>query len=1083
VRIGRSHPVLPFLVKAAADLLNRAQRGLDGRTAYELRRGKPYRKALPPPGEKVLYLPAGKRVSRLEDRWKPGIYLGIIDNSDELIVGTKEGVFRARSVKRLTLDERKDPEFLNAIVGTPWKPVPTDAAAADGEIPPAMGIRVVVDPIVGPADLPAPVGDGQGQPRRLYIRREVELARYGFTDGCAGCVAAAAQGPPAPHSEACRARIIDEMKKDETHGDAAGRVQEAEQRVAAPAPSAGMDVDPAASAAAAAAPAASAAAPAVAVPVLVPGAPASSSSGAAAPMDDRARPEKRSRGPDGSMDSLCREVDAELTALGHVDENVYEAYSPETFEEHKAILDMVPEVICDARTGYDFTRSRDYGDVQWRLKVQEPILFVAAPLQRRDHRESLKAAVEHGRKHLDAVFELCMQQVAAGRHFLLELPSVEHSVAPLKEKGLLEQPSVRVIRRDLAVGKRIWITSSKHVGEALEQELKTDVAWKPEDFRRERYAPAFTASLLRAVKQERQDQGTLESMEAGPTVEEPSVFTDPVNAPWVEAFYDQVSGVKLDRTLVLAARAEEMAYMKQLEVFKRTLISEAIATTGRRPIGVRWVDINKGDDSRPEYRSRLVTQETKRVSTIAVDDLAAVFAATPPLEALRALLSMAMSQSAKGAERPVLMFLDVSRAHLHSDLHRDVYVAAPPEDTEADADTCWKLLKAMYGLRDAGQAFDIKVEKVMDHLGFVQGVFSPCCYYHPKWALRVYRHGDDFVVLGSRRDLEVFFVEVNKHMIVKKRGVLGPDPSRGDVGEIICLNRIIRWVPDTSEQRERIEYEPDPRHFEILRQQVGLDGASNPVTTPGVKRKQGTPEAPVLTPAMHSIYRSACMRLAYLAMDRAELQYTSKELARRMSAPTEEDMQNLKRAVRFLLGAPRTVCRFERQGPVTEIRTYSDSDHAGCTRTRKSTSSTVVMLGHHYVKSTSTTQQLIALSTGESEFYALVKAASVAIGMRALMKDFGVELSSHIFADATAGIGMASRVGAGKVRHIHTPSLWIQRLVRDRLLHIHKVAGSENPADLGTKFMDAKTTWYLLGKMGHFKVGGRSKLALDLARR
>ena len=51
--------------------------------------------------------------------------------------------------------------------------------------------------------------------------------------------------------------------------------------------------------------------------------------------------------------------------------------------------------------------------------------------------------------------------------------------------------------------------------------------------------------------------------------------------------------------------------------------------SGKQPIGVRWIDINKGDEVNPEYRSRLVAQEIKR------DHSLELFAATPPLEALK----------------------------------------------------------------------------------------------------------------------------------------------------------------------------------------------------------------------------------------------------------------------------------------------------------------------------------------------------------------------------------------------------------------------------------------------------------------
>ena len=57
--------------------------------------------------------------------------------------------------------------------------------------------------------------------------------------------------------------------------------------------------------------------------------------------------------------------------------------------------------------------------------------------------------------------------------------------------------------------------------------------------------------------------------------------------------------------------------------------------TGRAPIGVKWVDINKGDEQNPEYRSRFVATEVKKK-----DKREDLFASTPPLEALKFLLSL-----------------------------------------------------------------------------------------------------------------------------------------------------------------------------------------------------------------------------------------------------------------------------------------------------------------------------------------------------------------------------------------------------------------------------------------------------------
>ena len=64
-------------------------------------------------------------------------------------------------------------------------------------------------------------------PRRVYIRAEVEIKRYGRTPGCPGCEAIAAGTVAKTHSESCRQRIMDEMKKDE---ELARRVDLAEGR-------------------------------------------------------------------------------------------------------------------------------------------------------------------------------------------------------------------------------------------------------------------------------------------------------------------------------------------------------------------------------------------------------------------------------------------------------------------------------------------------------------------------------------------------------------------------------------------------------------------------------------------------------------------------------------------------------------------------------------------------------------------------------------------------------------------------------------------------------------------------------------
>eukprot|EP00959_Pyramimonas_sp_CCMP1952_P119366 2495595-Pyramimonas_sp.AAC.1 len=88
------------------------------------------------------------------------------------------------------------------------------------------------------------------------------------------------------------------------------------------------------------------------------------------------------------------------------------------------------------------------------------------------------------------------------------------------------------------------------------------------------------------------------------------------------------------------------------------------------------------------------------------------------------------------------------------------------------------------------------------------------------------------------------------------------------------------------------------------------------------------------------------------------------------------------------------------------------------------------MIGNHWIRGSSTTQGFNALSTGEAEFHALVKGGSIGLGLKTLAKDMGVALEIALKCDATAGKGIAERRGVGRVRHLHTPLLWLQRAVQ-----------------------------------------------------
>ena len=67
------------------------------------------------------------------------------------------------------------------------------------------------------------------------------------------------------------------------------------------------------------------------------------------------------------------------------------------------------------------------------------------------------------------------------------------------------------------------------------------------------------------------------------------------------------------------------------------------------------------------------------------------------------------------------------------------------------------------------------------------------------------------------------------------------------------------------------------------------------------------------------------------------------------------------------------------------------------------------MFGSHCIKTYSQTQETIALSSGESEFYGVVKAAAMGIGMKGLMEDLGVEVEAQVNTDSSAAKSITAR--------------------------------------------------------------------------
>ena len=667
-------------------------------------------------------------------------------------------------------------------------------------------------------------------------------------------------------------------------------------------------------------------------------------------------------------------------------------------------------------------------------------------------------------------------------------------------------------------------------------------------------------------------------------------------------YKDEYTSEWLPHEATKDAMLDELSYFCQV-VFKGVSSEEAMADPEGKIIGCRWVNCNKGDLENPDVRCRLVGQEVNHGD----GPTDAFYAATPPLEAKRLLFSQWATEQKRGGKHLKISCVDIRKAYFNGVPKRSMYVRLPPE-LGLPRNVLGKLVRCMYGTRDAGAIWEQCYVDCLEGLGFKQGLGSPCCFYHQEWQVSVVVHGDDFTALGTDDSLDKYEAGLKKSFECKIRGRLGSEAK--DTKEIRLLNRIIRIT------EKGLLYEADPRHAELLAKSMGLE-QSRSVATPGTKRpfsdevmdlpiseddatiatmdvdqreprvkfSNDTPEVmhvtpyseiykihpskfvfskegaritldllddpstgvatkevrarrkkyafrsgkrsailhkvlvdgpawepntadvvmkvskkgfkakrvgskaakalefeskgEILTQSEATLFRALAARANYLAMDRPECAYATKELCRFFATPTKTGVEQLKRLIRYLASAPRLVWHFgiHTSADPSELNVFVDTDFAGCHITRRSTSGGAACRGNHLIKHWSTTQATVALSSAEAELTGICKGAAQGLGLQTIASDLGINLNLSVLTDATAAIGICRRRGLGKVRHLATADLWVQDRIRKGDFKLSKVPGAENPADMLTKHVDKPLLLKHCNALGLSYESGRAESA------
>ena len=353
-----------------------------------------------------------------------------------------------------------------------------------------------------------------------------------------------------------------------------------------------------------------------------------------------------------------------------------------------------------------------------------------------------------------------------------------------------------------------------------------------------------------------------------------------------EEHFDDKTGEKLNPGLVAEAENEEIEFMKRIGVGEECEERECWEMTGKPPTTTKFVRVNKGSDEKPDVRARLCARDFKKKGDKNRSDL---FAAMPPLEAKKLLFRQAAREKAVWRagkwQRKKLLFIDVKKAHLNGIVGEDIFVYVKLPDGK-----CWRLKRWLYGMRPAASAWEMDFSENMKNAGCEKGKSAPTVFFNKDTDSRCVVHGDDFTFLAYEAEIPNIIEKMQAWYDIKVRGVLGGQP--GDDEEVTILNRRLTW------RRGVIEYEADPKHVQAIIEDMGLTreskGLEAPVEKEEVNEEASEDDNELLEGEEAKKFRGIAARGNYLSLDRADIQYATKEICRSMARPRKSSWKKLK---------------------------------------------------------------------------------------------------------------------------------------------------------------------------------------------
>jgi len=464
-------------------------------------------------------------------------------------------------------------------------------------------------------------------------------------------------------------------------------------------------------------------------------------------------------------------------------------------------------------------------------------------------------------------------------------------------------------------------------------------------------------------------------------------------------------------------------------------------------IDSKWVWKKKLDQFNrvKRFRARLTARGFKQIAGV---DFFETFAPVMRYKSLMILLAFA-------AERDYeVRHLDVPKAFLQATLSEEIYMEQPEGFHNGDRNQVWKLLKSVYGIRQAPNNWNNELNQFLLSIGFTRLKSDPCIYVKPcRESPRQITLGvfvDDIIPIFDAADDATEWQPLLRALEEKYKIV-----DTGDASLVLG----IRLTRDRPNRTIRLDHAP---YIAKTLKEFQMEQC-NPVTTPSGSYAISKADCPAgdVDAQMRALFQRIVGALNYAAISiRLDIAFAVNTLARYMQNPGEAHLTAAKRVLRYLRHTPEIGLvlggRQTSDTDATTIDVWSDADWATNPDNRRSITGYVIQVNGSIISWQSKQQTVVAKSTCEAETYALSAAVSESKWVRMFVRELHGSATHRIttvaHVDNTAAIAVSKNdVHHSRTKHIDLRHHHVREAVEKNLLQLEHVPSAEQLADILTK--------------------------------